>query len=148
MKNVFAALVLILAFTTVCFAAKKDVKEKKDEDVITVPQEKKVVIEDLIGKTIAFTWESGPFKDEDNQLLVVDPNTMRLSVESGMNMTDPSTIKFEVIQIDNEIFILTWRSEEYAQTLVMTLNFKTHMIYEVVVTEKANYVSQGPFILK
>lgn len=147
MKRLLIAIVLMIVSATACYA-ESDAKKEKEEAAVTVPVVKKVTTADLVGKTITFTWQTGPFKNAANIIMFIDPNTMKLSVESGMDMANPSTIKFDTVQIDNEIFLLTWRSEEYAQTLVMTLNFKTHMIYEVVVTEKTNYLSQGPFVLK
>ncbi|MCT4534315.1 hypothetical protein [Halodesulfovibrio sp.] len=148
MKRLLIAMVLMIVSATACYAESDGKKTNEEEAAVTAPVVKKITTADLVGKTITFTWQTGPFKNAANIIMFVDPNTMKLSVESGKDMANPSTIKFDTVQIDNEIFLLTWRSEEYAQTLVMTLNFKTHMIYEVVVTEKTNYLSQGPFVLK
>lgn len=140
MKRLLVVLMLTLVFATASNA--------EEDEAVMVQQDNTISMQDLVGRTISYTWQTGPFKGASHLLLIVDPNTMQLSVESGMKMENPSTIKFDVVQVDDEVFYLTWRSKEYAQTLVMTLNFKTNMIYEVVVTEKTNYLSEGPFLLE
>ena len=140
MKRLLAAILLTMVVVSVSYA--------EEEEIPTAEQKTTVTTEDLVGRTIAYTWQSGPFKGASHLLLVVDPNTMQLSVESGTKVESPSTITFDVVQVSDKVFYLTWRSEEYAQTLVMTFNFSTNMIYEVVVSEKTNYLSRGPFVLK
>ncbi|MEZ0576417.1 hypothetical protein [Halodesulfovibrio aestuarii] len=140
MKRLLIAIVLTMVCVTTSYA--------EEDTAITAQENNTVTMGDLVGKTILYTWRTGPFKGASHILLIVDPNTMRLSIESGMKMTDPKTIRFDVVQVSDQVVYITWRSEEYAQTVVMTFNFKTNMIYEVAVTEKANYLSQGPFILK
>jgi len=139
MKRLLAAIVLMMLVVSVGYA--------EEEEVPTAQENTTVTTQDLIGKTIAYTWQTGPYKGASHVLLVVDPNTMQLSVSSGAEKSDPSTIKFDVVQVSDKVFYLTWRSEEYAQTLVMTFNFETNMIYEVVVSDKANVLSEGPFVL-
>ncbi|MCG8532451.1 MAG: hypothetical protein MI749_17560 [Desulfovibrionales bacterium] len=107
-----------------------------------------ITINDLVGKTLAFSWQSGPFKDAAHLVTVVDPNTLMFSIESGKQMSTPKKIRFESMQPAEKVIILTWRSTEYGQTLVLTLDFENHMIFEVVVTKRTNYLSRGPFVLK
>ncbi|SIO31395.1 hypothetical protein [Halodesulfovibrio marinisediminis] len=138
MKRLLVAIMLAVMCTTSAYA---------EDEVVAVEQDNTIKMQDLIGKTILYTWQAGPFKGASHKLLVVDPNTMQLSVESGMEVADPITIKCDVVQISDQVFYLTWRSEEYDQTLVLTFNFETNMIYEVVVSEKTNYLSKGPFTI-
>lgn len=144
MKWLFSCVLLVLFAATAGYAEKEIGKEEA-----TLPfVDQKVVINDLVGRTIEYTWKTGPFKDAAHVLTFVDPNTMKLSIESGSKMTNSSTISFKTIQVTNKVLIITWRSEEYASTVVLTLNFDTHMMYEVSVSEKTNYLSEGPFVLK
>ena len=155
MKRLFSCVLLVLLIATAGYAAKKKrmppVEKQIVEEQMLVDQlieERKVNINDLVGRTIEYTWKTGPFKDAAHVLTFVDPNTMKLSIESGSKMTNSSTISFQTIQVTDHILILTWRSEEYGSTVVLTLNFDTHMMYEVAVSEKSNYLSEGPFVFK
>lgn len=139
MKRLLVAIMLTMVFATASYA---------EDDTVTVEQNTTITMQDLVGRTISYTWQTGPFKGAAHLLLIVDPNTMRLSIESGTKMTEPITIKFDAVQVSDQVVYITWRSEEFAQTVVMTFNFKTNTIYEVAVTDKANYLSKGPFVFK
>ena len=138
MKRVLTAINIVLVLVVICHA----------QSGTGIELEKKIVIQDMVGRTLEYTWQTGPFKDAAHVLVFIDPNTFTFSMQSGKNMTDPSKVKFETMQVSDQVIILSWRSKEYAQTVVLTLNFETHMIYQVVVTGTTNYLSQGSFVLK
>ena len=80
MKRLLIAILLMMVFATACYA---------EDDATTVQLAKKISIQDLVGRTISYTWQTGPFKNAAHLLLIMDPNTMKLSIESGMKMANP-----------------------------------------------------------
>ena len=106
-----------------------------------------LTIDDLAGRTLECTWETGPRKGVSQLIHVLGHANIKIATVKDEHLVPSIKMPVKTQQAGRKIILLSWRNPKTGVVSVLTLNFRTHKVFHTTVGQDVTFVSQGNFLI-